>query len=650
MLRFEFPSSQKPRIRGKPFKLFSDELPVIDFEKQHLLEKLADGNVAAAAVMFKTRRGKRKDHDSHSLPAIGEKDWDILSGSDRQSIKSESRVQGLNPDIQKIQGKIRERLGIKGPKDEHLPNFFEQSRHQLGQLKQMPKPDEYKKFVQWPRLPSQQIIDQFDMKQNLLNYKDRDDYQQNVQEIRVQSLKNSSVQAERATRLKQRFPNYTKTDSTKELELNVDTRIQIPKNVSRGKKKLSKADSIELNDTRSVPIEEKKEIHQNFKQAVSILKKKRDKSPINQDLASKFTVSDINNIMPLSTRNEDVSTVLVHCDIPRRLLTSKRSVFNTYVGGLSQDDHRTLKKVNFIETIDEHLGDEELDLDKQKTPDQSTEVSTEVKEEQTLKETKDQDQHEKSSNSLENVKPKPVSTYVLHRKDIEQTAKRHLLHDQSFKKRRIQNMMKHFRKIRGIQSMPTTINLNSKHKSVTSKPSEEEFKETIVKENVQNNLSSNVKALPPISSSPAKQNETPTPSNPVSCRMTVSKGQGINEDIETCVQIQKHHGVFKHHKKPKHNKVRVKAVKVSEDCSVTTDEELVTENEIDRSMNGTELIKAYRLWNRKRKQFPGGLRKIDVPYKSVDYLSNMSQKKMSGFSKLSLGLENESQVSEGRQT
>ncbi|KAH3714745.1 hypothetical protein DPMN_057444 [Dreissena polymorpha] len=44
--------------------------------------------------------------------------------------------------------------------------------------------------------------------------------------------------------------------------------------------------------------------------------------------------------------------------------------------------------------------------------------------------------------------------------------------------------------------------------------------------------------------------------------------------------------------------------------------------EIDRSMTGEELIRAYRIWDRKRKAFPGGLRKINEPLNLVDpYLS-----------------------------
>ena len=42
--------------------------------------------------------------------------------------------------------------------------------------------------------------------------------------------------------------------------------------------------------------------------------------------------------------------------------------------------------------------------------------------------------------------------------------------------------------------------------------------------------------------------------------------------------------------------------------------------DIDRSLDGVELIKAYRLWDRERKAFPSGLRKIDIPFDPRDFI------------------------------
>ena len=682
MLRFEFTSSQNPRIRSKPFKLFSDELPVIDFEKQHLLEKLADSNEAISAIMFKTANKPRKGHDSHSLPAIGEKDWDILSGSDRQSIKSESRLHGLNQNMQKIQEKIRERLGVKGTQEDHSPQFFEKSRHKIGELKAMPKPDEYKRFVEWPRLPTQQIVDQLDMQQNLLKYKERGAYVQGIQENKDYSLKPSLVSL---SRLSQPRPKHqhgqTKHELAKDIDFKIDNATYLPTRVIKGKKKHLKVDHTEKKDTPRVPAEtDKQEMHDSFKQAVSILKKRKDNdgSKVLQDSSTKINIPDITKSKPDSEQGDYTSNVLIHCDIPRRLLKSKRSVFNTYVGGVTSDDTKTVKRVNFIETINESSC-EDLGSDKQAIVNKAVSLSTDVKESRilhktetenhqanieakehlnqllkepklkhTMAETKVINGEAQSVNQIEKINSKVVSAYIVQRQDLDQAVKKHMLHEKLSKKRKVQNMMKHFRKIRGIQSVPAAINL--KHKDSTTKPPAADTTETISKEKISTNIRSSLKPIPKISLSPSKLYEPlDSARNTVSSSSTISKGQGLNEDIETCVQIEKHHGVFKHHKKHKHKKIRVQSIKDAEDCSLSTDDEIAPETEIDRSMNGIELIKAYRLWNRKRKQFPGGIRKIDEPsnIKSVEHSSSMTQKKLNDLvSKLTTGSENEDYLTE----
>ena len=65
-------------------------------------------------------------------------------------------------------------------------------------------------------------------------------------------------------------------------------------------------------------------------------------------------------------------------------------------------------------------------------------------------------------------------------------------------------------------------------------------------------------------------------------------------------------------------------------------------DEIDRSMLGEDLIKAYRLWDRKRKAFPGGLRKIEAPPDRINpvlakHLAKLKSYKLTSSQKVDVG-------------
>lgn len=664
MLRFDFPNSQRPRIRGKPFKLFSDELPVIDFEKQHLIEKIFGNNDTKSIEALRKRQGddreKRyvdgREFDSHSLPAIGGPDWDKLSGSDRQSIKSDSRLHGLKADIPQLQSKIRERLGIKPTQAEQdSANFFHLPTHKK-RLKNMPKPDEYKKLVNWPRLPSQQIVTHMEMQQNLLNFKEKEGAFKDLHETKdfaFNSLKDSHISHSRDKNkhgLQYQYPKVDfhsvqprrRKDDKKETEVSIPT----PRKLSK-----SKRDAVLKAGTVSFKGED---IRQDTKQAVSILKKIRDTNEGTKptDIPSQLAGPDINEhkkTCETQTDNTD-STILVHCDIPRKLLTSKESMFNTYVGDIHTREPKSLKKVNFHETVDETSSGDEILLNGIYTTSDATGLPTENADE-TLKQSikTKHEENELSLSKSDGLRPKLVSTYVLSKQDIDQSLRKRVLQDQTSKKHRMQNMMKHFRKIRGIQNVPSTINLNTKNKSMAVTHLHDRPKGKIMKENDMidhsghsGELSQTTSVTPRSEKDFSKSVSVPLPS-----KLDMSKSQSLNEDIETCVQIRKHHKVLKHHKIRKHSKAGLHADNENAHNHINADEYHMADNdEIDRSMTGTELIKAYRLWNRRRKKYTGGLRTIEEPTTAVDYFSNVSHKKLSAFSKMSFGLDNDEVTSE----
>lgn len=646
MLRFEFTSSQRPRLRGKPFKLFSDELPVIDFEKQLLWQKLAEQSVSKSSDLFSKKKPLAHEQDSHSLPAIGGPDWDMLSSSDLHSVKSESRLRALKPDLLQIHKNIRERLGLKETNVENTPNYFQRSIHRSDHLKSMPKQDEYKKFIQWPTLPSQQIIDPIDIKQYLDHFKDGYEALTNSDDKKGKAQQSSSLSDNSD------YPKHKlKLDHGKFDQLNIkpkthkakrrDTETQTPRKVPKSTQEMDNSLALGL-DGKTIKLEENRnEAEQISKQTVSILKRYKDTGQISKPLGAVSVSQDVQSKPMIETSkfktDTDAVNALVHCDIPRKLLTSKKPVFNTNVGDILSAEQKSSRKVNFKENTRTNKKDI--------VGNDVSEISeTENNKNVSLLNSEQESEQMETSTKHDSLQPKLVSAYVLQKLDTEQTTRKHQLHDHTAKKRKLQNMLKHFRKIRGRHNVHSTINLNAKSKSLSKKQTNEGIKSDPVKDNDIGVLDSEEK--------PASNNTTPRSkidiskhvSQHVSSRLDMSKSQSLNEDIETCVQLRKHHKILKRHKVSK--QVRINEDDLHESDSDDIDKTDDLDSEIDRSLTGTELIKAYRFWNRRKQKYTGGLRTIKEPPTVTDYFSNMSHKKLNGFGRMSFKSETDEFLSE----
>ena len=630
MLRFDYSSSRRPGVRGRPFKLFSDEIPMIDFEKQHLLQKLAEQDILRRPDNLNKKKPRGQEQDSHSLPAITGPDWDLLSGSDRQSIKSESRLHALKPDLPQIHRKIRERLGLTEKEDDNSPNYYQRSIHRSEHLKSMPKADEYKKFVQWPRLPSQQIVNPDDMQQHILNFKDEYDDQPNVQTRKGKSVHAVAPKDQRHSKYRLKL-EHAKLDLPN-VRLNArnknkkDVETQTPRDLSKSIHNTLTSNEADLKDFAKANVNETiADTGQTSKQAVSIMKKSTGNEigakPLEIAFSSQKLFVDQQSLANRLTENDtDVIHALVHCDIPRRQLTSRKTVFNAYVGDVIKSENKSSKKVNFME------GSES---DKLSYP--SIKVHTD-----------NENVNEKITTSQDSHQPKLVSSYSFQRKDLEQIARKHLLQDHTTKQQRLQNIMKHFRKIRGRQNIPHTVNLNVKAQPTEPNQQKKTYQGEIIKDTGYSSLSSHSESLTPSSVTPRnKVGLSKYESQTATSRLDMSKSQSLNEDIETCVQIRKHHKILKRHKVTKHVKTEDHN---TEDEVTGKDDDL--DNEIDRSLTGTELIKFYRLWKRRRKKYSSGLRKIEEPPTAADYFSNMSHKKLNGLNRMSVISETEGIASE----
>lgn len=106
------------RQRGKHFKLFSDELPRIDFDKTVFEEY---GNVGHEHGKTRSTRRPHSELNTNQLlfPPLGSLEWEKLSEDNDVRPKSNhsSKSNSLNPDFSQIQHKIRRRNTYKETTD-----------------------------------------------------------------------------------------------------------------------------------------------------------------------------------------------------------------------------------------------------------------------------------------------------------------------------------------------------------------------------------------------------------------------------------------------------------------------------------------------------------------------------------------------------
>lgn len=104
-MSFSYGNKLRHKSSGRHFKLFSDELPRIEFDRASLEEYTSNINEQRRSKgTSKTFRDA--NHDRFSLPSLGTPEWDILSETEKNRPHSYSP---LNPNFAKIHQKIKRR-------------------------------------------------------------------------------------------------------------------------------------------------------------------------------------------------------------------------------------------------------------------------------------------------------------------------------------------------------------------------------------------------------------------------------------------------------------------------------------------------------------------------------------------------------------
>jgi hypothetical protein len=139
-MSFNYGTSSRHRTSGKHFKLFSDELPRIEFDKASFDE--FNNDTIERRHSKGTRRSFRdSNHDRMSLPSLGTPEWDGLSDTEKSRPQSYSPFNPLNPNFAKIHKKIQRRHTLKETKP-HDPNTKYSEKFRLRQNDNVDK-DQY---------------------------------------------------------------------------------------------------------------------------------------------------------------------------------------------------------------------------------------------------------------------------------------------------------------------------------------------------------------------------------------------------------------------------------------------------------------------------------------------------------------------------
>ncbi|KAL4235388.1 hypothetical protein ACF0H5_007024 [Mactra antiquata] len=108
--------SRRHKPSGGHFKLFSDELPQIDLDKASLEEITARLKNENRRLRGRRRTFRDSNHDRFSLPSLGTPELDKMSDTEKTRPASYSSANPLNPNFSKIHQKIQRRHTLKETK------------------------------------------------------------------------------------------------------------------------------------------------------------------------------------------------------------------------------------------------------------------------------------------------------------------------------------------------------------------------------------------------------------------------------------------------------------------------------------------------------------------------------------------------------
>lgn len=591
----------RSRVRGRHFKLFSDELPLIEFDKTRLDEY----NVKYEKKELKAARSFRKyiNNDLYSLPSLGTPEWDKLSESGQSRPNSYSPLSPLSPNFAKLNQKIKRRNTLQETK--HTDKTIVKDLNDLKNVNDRVFP--------FTELWRQHMRFSKDAESNaeLLN-DDETSRKTNVENLPTMGRKSlfkelleaSAKETEKRDRFKQ-FLNYN--DDNKELrakpyrlrKLNEDnsksleqtTSIVIPAAEIKAHEVVSESNEnlkpgilkrgVIANEANMLRISTNNDFH---------FKPKLIHPIIEQNIGNKheYKISRSDNL------ESDVVKVSVYAQPPLNALTclhstkskqkQKRVNFHKNIAQVSEVQEREITGYDLetkVKLFHPRIDDSDFSL----TFGTSAACATgnSIDNEHVYRTCILDGAHHESRDSNDIHLKDDISPSKNGYCDMNLTDSRCLSSSLHIQSKLIDSHFNHDRKRVGHKTVPNTSEGPSISHDTVAGINNVQVRTPSVsdkhKENSENNLESTSATL-----------------NMMNDHINIS----TNESCQTRTDI-----------------------KAIADFSTIFDKELGLNElpeEIDRRMYGEDLIKAYRFWDRKRKMFPGGLRKIEPPVERRDIL------------------------------
>lgn len=643
-MSFNYGNKSRHRTSGKHFKLFSDELPRIEFDKASLVEY-------DQTVKDKRRvKGRRKtfrdaNHDRFSLPSLGTPEWDLLSDTEKGRPQSYSPFNPLNPNFAKIHQKVQRRHTLRETKSNDWNGLEENLRIESNSYDKSQYTNAWHEKIRKSKLEK-------DLENSSINEKDSENINGVLEPLHKitfdkppipkkksvfrELLDASAKENVRMSRIKEglKFKDNNSDRHTSVASYRMANNNVVKSNdVYHGHKTSNKEEntvpeviSVQNGNTKPGILKHGVRIREsNIIRSSSTRKSPVKPRLIHQEDLPLFGHDGLNKAVSPS----DEVRVSVYADTP---LNRTNDMMFVPLPSTKPKDKQ--KRVNF----DEHIDIKER-----------TAVSEllEAEDENELSSESDLSKIHDSEKENDKMHHKDKSVQIRRRGNVRHSEAAKSLHDHT-------ETIKHMPLSNDARSGDAkNIQRFNRSKDIVGDKNTQNFidsillssKQTAYKSNDVQSKASWKEARPAVSEvlihEPDPVDIIAIANSPIDITSSVAE-KLQNDGSKHKHQTQIHQLVYSftesHNlsnqvfqktlpqspaKSPPRSPPRSPDIDTISEFTTYFDDELNFDDlpdEIDRSMLGEDLIKAYRLWDRKRKAFPGGLRKIDAPADRHDSL------------------------------
>lgn len=644
-MSFNYGTRSRYRTSGKHFKLFSDELPCIEFDKASF-EEYNNNDTTEKRRTKGTRRSFRdSNHDRLSLPSLGTPEWDGLSDTEKSRPQSYSPFNPLNPNFSKIHQKIQRRHTLKETK---VHDWSINRQSEKFRSRQLDKVDKEQYTNAWhAKVRKSKSENDHDKSVTI------DTESENVDEINTSADSMSKVLVDKppVPKKKSVFKELLEASAKENTRIN-----RIKEGLKFNDRRVHRHHSMRPHRLSAISPEKIEDIKTtDSKDDLAVPEIISDTSESTKPGILKHGVRiRESNVLKASTKREvPVKPRLIHQDdLP--------FVKEENNGTKSPDDE--VKFSVYADTPMNRLGDMMfIPLPSNKPRDKHKKVNfhdhVDVKERTALSELMEDDSDSYVNSMHETVPLGRATDSDKENSTREQTRKSvHIRRRANVRSKEIAKpKIKHVVTIKHKQSIPdqeSHYNESLDHKNKLSYNDNSQLGNE--KQSYGDSVISSVKPIS-VRGKELKSKPLWKEAKPAVAEVLIHESDPVDIIANANSPIQyaeddKFKGSHKETTEPRHNghisllnfpdpqhifnqdrfkrspprsPPRSPDIDSLSEFAAFFDEDLNLDDlpdEIDRSMLGEDLIKAYRLWDRKRKAFPGGLRKIDAPADRSDLL------------------------------